>query len=96
MDTPAIMGLVIVRRNVRIEPLTRAEAIRALADLAADMASTQAAKAQGGLDWVRDDRQLAATRLSKVKSQARASSSEEAGGDGCDVRVQPASCLEDL
>jgi hypothetical protein len=62
MDTPAIMGLVIVRRNVRIEPLTRAEAIRALADLAADMASTQAAKAQGGLDWVRDDRQLAATR----------------------------------
>jgi hypothetical protein len=65
MDTPAIMGLVIVRRNVRIEPLTRAEAIRALADLAADMASTQAAKAQGGLDWVRDDRQLAATRLSK-------------------------------
>jgi hypothetical protein len=58
MDTPAIMGLVIVRRNVRIEPLTRAEAIRALADLAADMASTQAAKAQGGLDWVRDDRQV--------------------------------------
>jgi hypothetical protein len=48
MDTPAIMGLVIVRRNVRIEPLTRAEAIRALADLAADMASTQAAKARLG------------------------------------------------